>query len=251
MEKKDLLQSLKILIVIPCYNEEDRLKLSTFEAFAGENDFCDFLFVNDGSSDKTAEILESFCPSRDHFDWIDLKKNVGKAEAIRQGVLSVHANNTYEFIGYMDADLATPLTEIPYFIHEIFRRSPHPLFVMGARIARMGAHIDRKARRHYLGRVFATFVSNVLRFPVYDTQCGAKMIHKSVVFELFEAPLLTKWLFDVELISRLKKHLGTEKASRVILEIPLNEWKDVAGSKLKLSDFLKAPFELCKIWRAQ
>ncbi|MBT8256218.1 MAG: glycosyltransferase [Bacteroidia bacterium] len=239
-----------MLIIIPCYNEEDRLELSTFEAFSLENAYCDFLFVNDGSSDKTAEMLESFCSTKAHFNWIDLEKNVGKAEAIRHGVLSVRSKSIYEFIGYMDADLATPLTEIPYFIHEISRRAPRPLFVMGARIARMGASIERKARRHYLGRVFATFVSNVLRFPVYDTQCGAKMIDKSVVFTLFEAPLITKWLFDVELIARLKRHLGTKNAEAAILEIPLNEWKDVAGSKLKLSDFLKAPFELFRIWRA-
>lgn len=210
----------------------------------------DFLFVNDGSKDETAQTLANLCDGVAQFKWYNCEKNQGKAGAIREGVLQIEDHANYEYIGYFDADLATPLSEIPYFLSEIEKRDPKPLFVMGSRLARMGAVIERKAHRHYLGRVFATAVSLVLGLPVYDTQCGAKLIHISLVSEIFEKPLLTKWLFDVELLARMKKHTGKKKMFQTVLEIPLNEWREIEGSKLKVTDFLKAPWELFKIWKA-
>lgn len=241
---------MRVLIIIPCYNEEQRITLTAFDDFAKAHDQVHFLFVNDGSSDRTAQLIGDFSADKAWCSLLDLKQNGGKAEAIRQGVLSIEDREAYDYIGYFDADLATPLNEIPYFINEIDKRDQTLLFVMGARIARMGAAINRKASRHYIGRVFATLVSMMLKIPVYDTQCGAKMIHKTVVFELFEQPLLTKWLFDVELIARLEKKLGINAMPSVLLEIPLQAWSEIEGSKLKPTDFLKAPFELIKIWRA-
>ena len=223
--------------------------MDAFRQFAMTNGEVDFLFVNDGSSDVTGNMLVQLCKDIPQFTFLDKGLNRGKAAAIREGVLSLKDSDAYDYIGYFDADLATPLSEIPYFLAEIEKRTPRPVFVMGARIARLGAKIERKARRHYFGRVFATFASNVLKLPVYDTQCGAKLIHSAVVFDLFKDPLITKWLFDVELIARLKKKIGLQRVKEQVLEIPLNEWRDVAGSKLRIKDFLKAPFELLKIWK--
>lgn len=243
------MEFMKVLIVVPCFNEEERLPVDEFDIFSKAHPTVDFLFVNDGSTDATARILTEFCNGNDRLQFLDLKQNGGKAEAIRQGVQSVQSRNQYSYVGYFDADLSTPLIEIPYFLTEIGKRNDPVLFAMGARISRMGARIDRKARRHYIGRFFATLVSEMLRIPVYDTQCGAKLIHHSVVYELFQEKLATKWLFDVELIARLELKLGVEKMKEVILEVPLNTWREVGGSKLKLTDFLKAPFELLAIYR--
>ena len=207
------------------------------------------LFVNDGSTDKTAAILQELCIDVSQFTFLNLEKNEGKSGAIRQGVLHLEENNTFDYIGYLDADLATPLTEIPRLISEIEKRDTSPLFIMGARVKLMGTNIKRKVWRHYVGRVFATFVSKMLKIPVYDTQCGAKLIHKSVVFNIFREPLITKWLFDVELIARLESILGVDKMEEVLLEVPIRQWQEIEGSKLKPTDFLKAPFELIKIWR--
>lgn len=242
-------QPMNVCIVIPCYNEEHRIKLDAFDQFMALNDSVDFLFVNDGSTDDTANIISEFCKNRAHCKLLDLEMNGGKAEAIRQGVLSIDNQQDYSYVGFFDADLATPLSEIPYFITEINKRDRRLLFIMGTRISRMGAAIKRKAVRHYVGRIFATLVSNLLRIPVYDTQCGAKLIHTSVVYELFEKPLITKWLFDVELIARLELKLGVKQMHNILLEVPLNAWSEIDGSKLKLTDFLKAPFELFAIYR--
>ncbi|WP_336066767.1 glycosyltransferase [Mesoflavibacter sp. CH_XMU1404-2] len=239
---------MKITIIIPCYNEEKRLNIPVFLDYSKNNPDIDFLFVNDGSTDRTAQILIDFCKTVPSFTFLDLEQNKGKAGAIREGVLSLKENNPYDFIGYFDADLATPLFEINNFIEQIEKRKGM-LFIMGTRFARMGASINRKASRHYIGRIFATLVSIILKIPVYDTQCGAKIIHKSVVFDIFREPLITKWLFDVELLARLEKLLGYKQAKQVILEVPLQQWDEIAGSKLKPIDFLKAPIELLRIWK--
>ena len=237
------------LIIIPCYNEAQRLPSQAFIDFGKANASIHFLFVNDGSTDATETVLKDLCVQNNQFNYYNCAKNQGKAGAIREGMLHIQDPTHYEYIGYFDADLATPLTEIPYFLTEIAKRDPKPLFVMGSRLARMGAVIERKAHRHYLGRVFATAVSLVLGLPVYDTQCGAKLIHHSQIVQLFEKPLLTKWLFDVELLARMKSMIGKKKMHETVLEIPLNEWREIEGSKLKATDFLKAPWELFKIWR--
>jgi hypothetical protein len=175
---------------------------------------------------------------------LDLKKNGGKAEAIRQGVLSVQEGQ-YDYIGYLDADLATPLEELPRLM-EYTAKTPAPYFIMGSRIKLLGfSKIDRKLSRHYIGRIFATVVSNMLQLSVYDTQCGAKLIKSEIAKELFKKPFLSKWLFDVELLFRLKK-LRQDYKSR-IYEVPLRRWQDVAGSKIKLSYYFKAPLDLLRI----
>ncbi|MCG2420318.1 glycosyltransferase [Aequorivita sp. F47161] len=237
---------MKILFVIPCYNEEFRLKTEAFLQFDKDNLNVHFLFVNDGSTDNTANVIENLCNTMQHASFLSHEKNIGKAEAIRSGILTVKDNpENYEFIGYLDADLSVPLEEITAFLN-ILQKNKNIKFLMGARLARLGANIKRKKRRHYLGRIFATFVSSLLNEPVYDTQCGIKLIHKSVVFELFKEEFVSKWLFDVELLFRWKAYFPNNV--NMIYEHPLSTWTDIPGSKLKIGNFLYAPIELFIIW---
>ncbi|MEM0571954.1 MULTISPECIES: glycosyltransferase [Aequorivita] len=237
---------MKVMFVIPCYNEENRLQTEVFSHFGNNNPHVHFLFVNDGSKDNTAKVIQKICDSTEHATSLNLQQNVGKAEAIRAGVLVTKNNlDDYAFIGYLDADLSVPLEEIPEFLN-ILHQNKNIKFLMGARLARLGANIKRKKRRHYLGRVFATFVSSLLNEPVYDTQCGIKLIDSSAVFKLFEAEFVSKWLFDVELLFRWKVYFPNNM--NMIYEHPLSKWTDIPGSKLKLKNFLFAPFELFVIW---
>ena len=80
----------------------------------------------------------------------------------------------YDFVGFWDADLATPLDELSLFVDTLTAR-PDIDIVIGARVALLGRRIDRKLYRHAYGRVFATAVSQLLSLEVYDTQCGAKL----------------------------------------------------------------------------
>lgn len=234
-------------IVTPCFNEEARLDVQAFTTFMEAHEDIVFCFVNDGSKDGTAAVLEQLqqqCPSRLRI--LDLDRNHGKAEAVRQGVLYILEHHAVDYVGYWDADLATPLTEIPLFL-DMARANPELAWIAGSRICRLGTDIRRRAMRHYLGRVFATAVSNLLNLKVYDTQCGAKLLRASTARAIFEEPFISNWIFDVELIARLIRHHAQDDVENLMYEIPLRAWSDVAGSKILTSAFLIAPFELCRI----
>jgi glycosyltransferase involved in cell wall biosynthesis len=210
-----------------------------------------FLFVNDGSTDETLTVLEDLqeCdPQR--FAIHDLPRNVGKAEAVRAGTLRAFDAGS-DYVGYWDADLATPLEAIPTFC-DLLDARPDLMIVFGARVRLLGRAIERRALRHYLGRVFATAASLVLGLAIYDTQCGAKLLRVSPeIKSLFHLPFATKWLFDVEIIARLiqaRSEMNLPPVSDMIYEFPLQEWHDVAGSKVKPSDFVKAFFGLVMIY---
>ena len=238
------------IIVVPCYNEAKRLSVDSFREFAAANPSISFLFVNDGSTDDTSIVLESLASAQPHhFEHIDQGLNRGKAEAVRVGML--HAlSQGIRYAGYWDADLATPLEEIPRFI-DILDRYPNRDICFGSRVRLLGRAIERNPVRHYLGRLFATVASIVLDLAVYDTQCGAKLFRASAETEaLFHDPFSVNWTFDVELIARVqaqRSQAGLTSASDSIYELPLDEWRDVAGSKVHASDFFKALFEMRRI----
>lgn len=236
----------KICVVIPCYNEENRLSIIDFtESYNQSNLY--YLFVNDGSKDLTADVLNNFMKGREErVNVLHLEKNSGKAEAVRSGMLAALNWQSFSIIGYLDADLATPLRDIEKLVNH-FDSSTH--FIFGSRVQRIGANIKRKWSRHILGRVFATIASNMLDLTVYDTQCGAKFFRSGIVKQLFTDKFLTKWIFDLELFFRLSISFKNENINLIAKEIPLENWEDVSGSKLKFTHMMKIPFELFKLYR--
>jgi hypothetical protein len=176
--------------------------------------------------------------------------NGGKAEAVRQGMLKAYAWRPFAFIGYWDADLATPLSAIADFRAQLDRH-PRVEALLGARVRLLGRHIERRAWRHCLGRLFATVAAGVLKVPVYDTQCGAKLFRASERLRAILAePFRTTWIFDVELLARLLAIIPADHdPAELIHELPLAVWRDVAGSKVKARDFVRAAGQLATIWR--
>jgi len=233
-------------IIVPCYNEAKRIAITAFQNFIEQSSAIDFCFVNDGSQDKTKDLLESLSNTSARFQVLHLDKNVGKAEAIRQGVL--HLDSTYAFIGYLDADLSTPLNEIERL--NIIANTSKKTFIMGSRIKLVGTKIERRLKRHISGRIIATFIDDfILKLGIYDTQCGAKIIESKLAKELFQERFQTKWLFDVELIIRAKIKHGKTYCLHNIVEIPLLVWKDIGDSKITFTDILKLPLDFLKINR--
>jgi hypothetical protein len=151
------------------------------------------------------------------------------------------------FVGYWDADLATPLETIPR-LRSVLEERPELLLVMGSRVRLLGREIRRRWRRHLLGRAFAAAASCVLGLPVYDTQCGAKLFRVTAeTAELFRRPFETRWIFDVEILARLAK---TPRIAQAMYEYPLDHWREVNGSRLKTADFAAAAIDLAMIyWR--
>src|SRR5262245_13863345 len=151
------LAGVRATIVVPCFNEAARLRADAFRAFCARTPGVDFLFVNDGSTDATLERLRELERTlAGRAGVLDLPRNSGKAEAVRQG-MSAALKSGPDAAGYWDADLATPLEEIPRFL-AVLRERPEVDLVLGARVQLLGRTVRRSALRHYLGRVFATAV---------------------------------------------------------------------------------------------
>ena len=230
---------MKIALVIPCFNEAARLNVAVFSDYLAHSD-TQIIFVNDGSTDETAVVLEKLCrayPERSRA--VTLDGNSGKAEAVRQGILAAVADGA-ELAGYLDADLSVGLQEFDKLCREIgdYR------MIFGSRIRVLNSHISRNWPRHYLSRVFATMASIALGFQIYDTQCGAKVFERQLAQELFAQPFESRWLFDVEIFFRLKA-LGDP--SKLACELPLINWQAKHGSKTNPKVFINAPLELWRI----
>ncbi len=238
--------------MVPCYNEAHRLPSEKFVEFLHTQPEVRFLFVNDGSKDNTLEVLERLqrvCgPS---VRVLNKPVNAGKSEAVRDGMLRAVELGKGGFVGFWDADLATPLETIPQMVQKLV---DHPGFqmVFGSRVRLLGRHVHRKASRHYLGRVFATVVSIMLRLPIYDTQCGAKIFRVTPELPLvLREPFISRWVFDVEILARFiaLNHLNVQPLHDSIYEFTLDTWEDIAGSKVAPGDFLLAFVDTFRIYR--
>lgn len=237
----------KVCVVIPCYNETDRLDVNQLITFYKTNINYYFLFVNDGSSDATFELLQEIQNNRnDRISVLDLKNNVGKAAAVREGMLAANLWKSFSIIGFLDADLSTPISEVPnlvaHFKNEV-------LFVFGSRCRRIGAEVKRKLYRHIFGRVFATFASNMLSLPVYDTQCGAKFFKREITKIIFSEEFKSNWVFDLEIFYRFVREFKKSNINNIAKEISLEVWEDKDGSKIKLKDLFIIPLEMIKLYR--
>jgi len=154
-----------------------------------------------------------------------------------------------ELVGYWDADLATPLEEIARF-RAVLATHSRVALVLGARVQMLGRLVRRRPIRHYLGRIFATGVSLFLQLPIYDSQCGAKLMrNEAALAPLFDEPFCVDWTFDVELLARLIRLRGRAAARESLYELPLERWEDVAGSKVAPGDFFVAFAEIARLWR--
>jgi dolichyl-phosphate beta-glucosyltransferase len=237
----------KICIIIPCYNEGDRLPVKEFNNFLTAYDSVFFYFVNDGSNDNTSEILNSLRSNWSEKTMVlNLSCNCGKAEAVRRGVLESLKWQDFDYVGYFDADLSTPLSEIQFLLDNINQRKAYQI-AFGSRVRRIGARVERNAARHYPSRILATLIGISLKLPVYDTQCGAKLMKVGIIPEIFKMPFISRWFFDVEIFARVIRIFGLENSLNIMIEVPLRQWIDAPGSKIRPTYLFKAPLELLKI----
>ncbi|MDP2345334.1 MAG: glycosyltransferase [Deltaproteobacteria bacterium] len=229
------------VVVVPCFNEARRLDAGALLQIV--DDDTGLLLIDDGSSDDTLALLRSLAsgdPRR--VEVLALAHNSGKGEAVRHGLQ--HAERAGAVVvAYLDADLSTPVSEMQRILALLDERSDAQV-ALGSRVALLGADIERKSSRHYLGRVFATVASKGLGLRVYDTQCGAKAFRASEPLRRALAqPFTSRWAFDVELLSRLLEDLPP----RAFFEVPLQRWSDVAGSKLQPLAMVKAGVDVVRI----
>lgn len=233
-----------ICIVIPCYNEAGRFNVEQFETFYHTSSVY-FCLVNDGSIDATWIMLEQLKKGKERILLLNLSENVGKAETVRSGMMKALSLSQFDYIGFWDADFATPLEELNGFQQQLL---PGRKVIAGSRIKRLGALVVRSPFRHYFGRIFATIVTKLFGLPIYDTQCGAKLFHSSVVKPLFTERFQSRWMFDLELFIRFKKQYGQEELLHHCYEYPLACWIEKGESKMKKTDFIVVPFQIMLLY---
>lgn len=234
-------------IIVPCYNEEKRFPYQPFLSFAQNNPEVLLCFVNDGSKDKTLSVLKGIqteCPQ--NICVYDCPQNGGKAEAVRQGMVHIYKNFDVTMLGFLDADLATTPEE---WLQMAKYKEQYPQFgaIVGSRIQRLGAAINRDDSRSLFSSIIKKFIRVILKTPFQDTQCGAKIFQRDLVPFLFRQPFMTPWLFDVEIFLRLQKKFGKTSLQKGVLEFPLMHWTEVGDSRLKLKDTIKIPMQLLKL----
>lgn len=271
----DRFRLMKTCLIIPCYNEATRIPTEEFTHALQQDESMQFVFVNDGSKDETFSVLKQLrdsqnTTSKSRFHILSYNKNKGKSNAVSLGLNIAYKTmfglekSTQElteldlvgfdsidadYFGFWDADLATPFSEVAWFYRFTENNDPKPLLIIGSRVARLGANIQRTIFRHYSGRLFATLISQGLGWKVHDTQCGAKLMQPELIPICFEKAFYTSWLFDVEILLRMQKHYG-KNAETMVVEVPIRTWTDVAGSKIGWSDFIKVPYQIWRVFRA-
>ncbi len=225
-------------IVIPAHNEENRLP-STLEqvfAFLKQQSFpAEVIVVENGSSDKTYQIAQSFAKQHENLrviqnDWR------GKGLAIQRGVKEASG----DYIFFCDADLSMPIEEISKFIPPQLQDVD---IAIASREAPGAVRYNEPYYRHLTGRVFNTLIRWLVLPNLQDTQCGFKCLRAEVARDIFRYQTLTGWAFDVELLY-IAQHHGYK-----IIEIPI-DWYFNDDSKISIfRDSLRMFLDLLLIRR--
>lgn len=234
------------VLVVPCFNEETRWDGEYWRRMQAL-DQVSWVIVDDGSTDATSDLVRG-AGSTSRWRVVELPANVGKGEAIRMGLRDALATDDVEGVGFMDADGAfapEDVARLCALARDGFGSRPRWDAVWSSRVMLAGRQIRRSSRRHYLGRIVATYLS-VGREPLpYDTQSGLKLFAPSpALARCIDRPFVTRWLFELELLARW---LGVEGAPMRIWEEPLHSWRDVPGSKIRGREYLRVARELAVI----
>jgi glycosyltransferase involved in cell wall biosynthesis len=217
----------KLSIVVPAYNEAARLGVTLPRILAYLNGGAaksELIVVDDGSEDDTAAVAEKALGQSGMVETrlLRYEKNRGKGYAVRLGLMAASAN----IVLFSDADLSTPITEVPKLIDPI-RRGEYDLTFGSRALDRRLIGVHQPWRREQSGRVFNLIVRVATGLPFWDTQCGFKAFRMSVCRPLIEAAHIDRFGFDVELI--YLAHLARLR----LREIPVR-WDHDPASKVSV-----------------
>ena len=232
-------------IVIPCYNEANRLHLEMFLNFARKHPNISFVFIDDGSKDLTINLLcGAMAALPMQIDVLMMKRNAGKAEAVRHG-LKYAAKRGDKYVAFLDADLATPLNAINDFI-SVADRLENIDVVFGSRAGGLGRRVYRDLHRKMISLVCATMGRLATGMALKDTQCGAKLFRNTPHLRTcLDSPFTAGWLFDVELFLRISN--PDRKKRKNFFEYPVLEWTEIPGSNIKFSDVIKGGVKMASL----
>lgn len=238
------MDELKYGVVFPAYNEAARINLEHYSNFSKQHPDCLVIMVDDGSTDSSRQLLAKLEQETSTIKVLLLDKNVGKAEAIRQG-FNFAKDYKLSFLGFADSDEATPFSELSRVIGHC--KGLKNFFLIASRVKEKSSQIKRRKLRLIASFFFKFIVTKSTGVMVEDPQCGCKFMSIEIANDLFDRPFISRWLFDVELLFRFKKLKINKDENYNVENIRLKEWTDIPNGKLKLKDFLIAPFGLISI----
>ena len=232
-------------IVIPCYNEANRLHLELFLNFARNFPKISFVFIDDGSKDLTINLLcGAMAALPNQIDVLMMRRNAGKAEAVRHG-MKFAANRGDKYVAFLDADLATPLNAINDFI-SVADRLDNIDVVFGSRAGGLGRRVYRDLHRKMISLICASMGRLATGLALKDTQCGAKLFRNTPHLRTcLESPFTAGWLFDVELFLRISN--PNKKDRKNFFEYPVLEWTEIPGSNIKPTDVIKGGLKMTSL----
>lgn len=222
-----------VSLIIPAYNEEQRLTpfLLSLMKYVRQypHNFKEILIIDDGSTDATRTIAERHIPKIPRLKIVSHARNRGKGAAIQAGVAAARG----DLIIFMDADGATPISELPKMISALSQAD----IAVGNRWM-TGAKTQRSsATRRLSGWAYRTYMK-IFGLGDIDTMCGFKGYRRSAAKNLFHNLLEERWLFDTEIAYKAKKRGYT------VANFPIR-WTSRDGSKLSTMTLIKSGF---KIW---
>lgn len=214
-----------LLLLIPAYNEEDRIEpvLRDYGRYFQQEYHGKFqlVVVLNGCKDNTIGVVQRVAADYPFISSLDFPDPIGKGGALIEGLKLARLA---DLIGYVDADGATP----PRAFHDLARRSAEADCLIGSRwLPESILHVEQTERRRFASRVFHLIVELFFRMHIKDTQCGAKVIRRQAVEKIHSALRIADMAFDINLLYSLKR-----EGFRV-LEVP-TEWTDKIGSKVTL-----------------
>lgn len=228
---------MKLSIVVPMYNEEQRVEKtvnSLNKYLAGAPFEPEVIFVDDGSTDRTISKLESLPRQFGGFTLFH-QTNFGKGKALKTGILKSQG----DYVLFMDADMSTPIEELIKFLPECDRGTE---MVIGSRKTR-GANVLKHQHpwRQKLGEGF-TLLSNFLLVPgITDFTCGFKLMRMDVAKKIFGSQKIERWGYDSEIIFLAKKY------GYKVVEIPVT-WSNDDRTRVNLfKDVWRSFTDLIKI----
>jgi glycosyltransferase involved in cell wall biosynthesis len=210
-------------VVVPAYNEADRLP-PTLEAIRrhldGSDETYEVIVVDDGSRDGTAETAERLCSSWPQLQVIRLDRNRGKGAAVRAGMLRARGEHRL----FSDADLSTPIDELPRLRAELQGRCAVAIASRGAKGARIAVH--QQWRREFMGRTYNRLLRLLVLPGIHDSQCGFKVFTAEAAVACFEPLRTLRFGFDAEALLRARRK------GWAIAEVPVNGWRHVEASRV-------------------
>lgn len=237
------------VLVIPVYNEAKRAP-KDFYSRLNSLPLSKIIFIDDGSSDNSKDIISSYIAPDLEFMWLSNESNIGKAESIRKAMAHL-CTDSKNVIITADADGAIAVEDIGIIIakHSTIYKG-NSLVISAARVRLAGNSVKRTPLRQWIGRIIATVINIISEIDMYDPQSPLKLydVESDLLKSALEASFKTRWFYEMELILRFGPIEDHAPIHLDLIEFPIEKFTEVPGSNLKKRHIMQVLRELSYIY---